>query len=709
MKLAAATIARFSLSIFGVLIWLTTHSQAQEPIGAFPKNRPDFNKIVPLKDSPNFHKIELNNSRSPGVWVALKNWNEGNSIVAENDSIVWVGTSVGLVRWNTLTDSYQTFDETNGLNYSSVTSLAFDSQHRLWIGTGQGLVKYTNGTFSFYNHLNSPIPDAGITDLVIDSSDKVYACMDAYVESREWKNGGLVIFDGASWEFVNLPINGWVGAPFAIACYHDTVWVSDYVLYIYTDNGLEKAPGWTFGGTSSMVVDNQDALWTIASHKLIKYFGGEWKVVMDESEHIRGYGSKLAVDPRGGLWLMGASPLHRLDFADREKGRRRCGSWMPLGICPTNVAEAFVDQVFTSSTNQFFVSPNGLFRFNGDSWETFVVPRTLLSNKIYSLGTSPSGEVYLSGELATQKTDGVHWDSVGAQGWLNPPVKFLPDGSFWHDGIAGKYVTGLDFDSYDALWGAYGSVMQYDNSRLRQWLPPDIGIPTRDGYYSAQFMDVAIDRNDNIWACAWYYGGVMFDRTNWHLFPRSDTTLPNYGYDRIFTDSKGRVWFGSYPSSPNYGFTLFEDNQWKTFYSPQRYSISYIYQMAEDHFGNVWLASGGGLLQYDGATFTVFDNTNSRLNTNTVYAVTVDLANNLWVGTQSGLYVYNPAGVKLAPYSDSSPIDSLSILRDGHSALAKFVPQPFSTASAKFELQRGRGTHKFWTLRVQIFFKIVVL
>ena len=92
---------------------------------------------------------------------------------------------------------------------------------------------------------------------------------------------------------------------------------------------------------------------------------------------------------------------------------------------------------------------------------------------------------------------------------------------------------------------------------FKQWLPKDIGMERPSQYYSPQFMDIAIDRNDNVWATGWYNGTVMYDRTTWHLYYESDTTLPNDEYDRIFTDSKGRVWFGSW-GMPNYGFSMYQ-------------------------------------------------------------------------------------------------------------------------------------------------------
>ena len=95
----------------------------------------------------------------------------------------------------------------------------------------------------------------------------------------------------------------------------------------------------------------------------------------------------------------------------------------------------------------------------------------------------------------------------------------------------------------------------------------------------------------------------------------------------------------------------------------------------------------------------MFDSQNSPLSLNYTSAVTVDSRGQIWIGTRNGLYVYNPTGsVELGPYSFSSPVDSLTIIPDGQFAKASFRPKLPSTIPVTYQLQRGRGTHKFWTV-----------
>lgn len=650
-------------------------------------------------------------------WKAFKNWNEGTSLVAESDSIVWVGTPVGLVRWNTHLRLYETFDQTNGLQFTDIRALAMDRKKQLWIATGQGLVKCADRTFTHYSFINSPLPNAGLTAITIDSADRVFVGMEAYIESQQWKNGGFISYDETSWRIVNLPADGGIGPPWTIAVYHDTVWISGFGdwndLYVYTQGNLTKAPQWSGGGASSIIVDSQDALWVFSQRNLWKYSSGNWNKVFDaDSEHAGTPWSKLAWDPRGGLWLIGHNPPYRLDLNDRASGTRQCGSWMPAGICPVQgIAEAFQAHFARSTALQFFVSEDGLFSFNGSRWDNYTIPKTINDNRVTGLATSPSGEIIISTSKSTQQTDGRNW--IKLSGELNGirsgnnDLRFAPNGTIFanHGSIypnADSYsgfVTGLDFDGFGNLWATY-PLMRFSWPSLARttFTPEDMGIQTPSNKFRPQFMDVIVDKFERVWAAAWYYGAVMFDGKVWHTFPQSNSTLPNSGYDYVYADTKGRVWFAKNQGSPNYGFTVFDGREWRTYSSPQRYQISYVYQIGEDHFGNLWMATGGGLLRFDETSWTIFDKENSFLNTNQISAVTVDRRGNVWIGTPSGLYIYNPSGVDLSIWSMESPVDSIKATRLDLGVRVQFKPKTPAGRVWRYELERGRMTHKFWSI-----------
>jgi Secretion system C-terminal sorting domain len=706
---------------------------AQQHLQISPQNKKALiRKIVPAKNEPSTAvKIKLNNKAAQfGQWTRLKDWNEANSVVAESDSIAWVGTPVGLVRWNVKTNTYQTFDESNGLPFTAINSLAIDRAKQLWISTTQGIVKYFSGTFTSYNYENSNLPPASFTCLTVDSLNNVYVAYDAYVENNNFPDGGLAIFKGASWKYFSIHNSQGNFGPSAVCTYHDTVWIGEYDnIYTFSNDSAMGVPRWKDFGVYSMAVDFQDSLWVLSTdHKMLKYSQYKWKLIIDSV----GFWQAIWNDPLVGLWFSGDRDTwqfpygpFQLNFNDMHEGYKCSTDWLGIpGVCDfAGILGQFCSQYSISARSQFFASvgsansqyqtsEGGLYTYDGFRWQVFRVPITLDENHIYGLGTDQNGEVYLSTPFYTQKTDGQNFQTVG--GWVtglrswNNHFRVAPDGSIYTnhsqiypnwDSYSG-YVTGLDFDSFGNLWTSY-PLMEYSWPGLSSTVITDsaIGYIDNPGYYVPQFMDVTTDKNDNVWAAAWYYGGAMFDRTKWHLLPPSDTTLPNFNYDLVFADSKNRIWFCTNQSSPNYGFTIFDGTNWRTYYSTENYAISYVYQIAEDHFGNIWLATGGGLLKYDGSSFTLFNSDNSPLASDfIVTAVAVDYSSNIWIGTLTGLYIFNPNGVQLGPYTYSSPVDSFSVVKSGNQAIAHFTPSAVASGAAKYELQRGRGAFKFWTV-----------
>jgi hypothetical protein len=434
--------------------------------------------------------------------------------------------------------------------------------------------------------------------------------------------------------------------------------------------------------------------------------------------------SNIWNDPNGGLWLSerdiwwGGDGPYRLDIEMRRQGDY-CGTSF-VGICTIpGIPGQFYAHHALSATSQFFVSigsssgwpeyetfQGGLYKFDGTSWEVFRVPTTILQNEVYGLGSGNQGNIFLSSQSYTQKTNGMDWttigkDETGVNSW-NRDFRFAPDGVLYtnHHQIYPNsgYVTGLDFDGYGNLWACYPMMRFKWPDFTKTVFTYTINQITEP--YHPQIMDVIVDKNEHIWGAAWYYGSVMFDQTNWHPYPPSDTTLPNFDYDLVFADSKGRIWFGTNQSSPNYGFTIYDGSNWATYYSPQRYSISYVYQIAEDNFRNVWLATGGGLLKFDGDSFTVFDKYNSPLSENYTSAITVDERGNIWIGTRNGLFVYNPnSTVDFGQYSFNSPVDSLKLTLVEKFVKVTFDPNSPSSTPVRYQLQRGRGIHKFWTIK----------
>jgi ligand-binding sensor domain-containing protein len=71
-----------------------------------------------------------------------------NALLIDSGGTLWVGTQMGLDRFDATREQYQAYTEQDGLPSSAVEALLEDRQGNLWLGTDKGLAKFNPGTKS---------------------------------------------------------------------------------------------------------------------------------------------------------------------------------------------------------------------------------------------------------------------------------------------------------------------------------------------------------------------------------------------------------------------------------------------------------------------------------------------------------------------------------------------------------------------------------
>jgi len=270
------------------------------------------------------------------------------AMLADGD-IVWVGTSGGVIRYDTKSDDYKLFDVSSGSLLSNGVFHLSKLDNKIVAGTyGGGMSVFDPATEKWRNY---NIPD-GLADQFVYDVQKV-ANGDVWIATWSGANRikGGKIDDPTQWETYN-PKNTHGGLP--------NEWVY----------GLEEGK-------------NGD-MWFATENGLARYKDGKWQ----NWQHDAGLGapydlvkddSKFTTDPGG------ASRHHAQQKA--EQGLQNVN----IAYNPNYVVSLKVDRdgiVWAGTWGA------GLARFDGQKWRNFTVKDGLPSNHIFMLSMDPQGRIW---------------------------------------------------------------------------------------------------------------------------------------------------------------------------------------------------------------------------------------------------------------------------------------------------------------------------
>ena len=258
------------------------------------------------------------------------------SLVLQEDTL-WIGTKVGLYKYNTQNGNKQLYDKTNSpLPNNFVNGIKIDTDQSLWIGTyGGGLVHLKDNQWTIFNKSNSQIVSNNIfwgievfKDILWLGTDKgvatyngntfgVYNQDNSLLPSRVvfslanegdsimWVpiQGGLYKYNG-SWtaytrENSGLPHN---------LVYNVTI--KDNLKYVCTDQGVTCFDGsnWTLKSNDKTLVlkfdPNSDEYWAGTANGLKHFFNNTTQTYNSSNSIMtNNYIQTLIVDNEGTKWI----------------------------------------------------------------------------------------------------------------------------------------------------------------------------------------------------------------------------------------------------------------------------------------------------------------------------------------------------------------------------------------------------------------------
>ncbi len=316
------------------------------------------------------------------------------TILPDGD-IVWVGTSAGVIRYDTQNDDYRLLDTRTGLLANGVFHLG-KKDERLVVGTYGGGLSILNEAEDGWKTYNIPdgLGDGFIYDaLVLDNGDMWIA---TWSGANRVRGGNLD--DRDSWDLYTVANTGG-------ALPND--WV--YALHAGKDGEVWFA---TEGGLARF----KDGVWQNWTHK--DGLGAEFEVVREQIEFDMDPGQYSKHHARQKVEM----GLEQIDVA-----------YNPNYIVALEVGN---DGAVWAGT-----WGGGLSRFDGESWQTYTVADGLPGNHVFMLHVDPEGRLWVGTSNGLARfDDGAFTRYTTEHGLFSNQIFSMAtadDGSKWVGGFGG--------------------------------------------------------------------------------------------------------------------------------------------------------------------------------------------------------------------------------------------------------------------------------
>ncbi len=331
----------------------------------------------------------------PIVWRHFSTANDPVKTMTLDGANLWLGTSKGMIRFNTENGEYQTYSPQStegGIVSKGIYVIRVDPKGNKWVGTyGGGLSKFDGTTWTRYTSADG-LGDNWIYDLLFDPSGTMWVAT--------WS--GVSVFDGAR-----------------------------FTTYTVKDGLADK---WVY----SMVLDQDGVFWFGTEAGVSRFDRKSWTTYT----HKDGVGADVKPDAEtAAQFPAGTTPPGASGGA--EGGDYNYGSSSAahhhmsldkqnMGPNPNFIISALVD---THNQKWFGTWGAGLTRYDGKTWTSFTKEQGLGGNFVLRLTMDPEGHIWAGTDGGASWFDGQRWHTIGA-------AAGLPD----------NYVFSILFDDRGHRW-----------------------------------------------------------------------------------------------------------------------------------------------------------------------------------------------------------------------------------------------------------------
>jgi len=542
-----------------------------------------------------------------GTWIERSNSTYVRD-AAMYGCCIWFATEQGVVKYNTVHNSFETWTQANGLPTNLITSISIDVNGIIWAGTIDSGVCSYNGTKWITYPVAESKPYNYIIDIAIGPDEKVW------ISTQYWINS----FDGITMDR----------------------------FYLNNDESNK--------GITSITVDNINVVW-IGTEKrgVFRFDGNEWKIFNNEKDTHPLFVGAIASGPDGKIWVGTLND----DGVYRYDGQ----SWIKTRVSPQYEDDKQIIKSITIDSNgmAWAVGPMGIYHGHEYSYywskypvEGLVVPSYTIYDGTYrmfgivgNVVISESNEVwgiYSNGIICRlEEKKWIHKATLNNFGSFSVgPIKLNNNGDLWFgtddlglyrydsinwtnytikDGLSSHKINTIDIDPQGRVLAGSpnginvidGSecihIMEGINIRLiscsnngKIWASTSQGIfkihsfsawdsvSTENNFDAAYVHGIEADDDGSLWVVSDKYTLFRYFNGAWKIVSTKNG-LPSDSVRYIKIDSKGLLWVTT--NHPTILLSRQENNTW-THFSNEDGIEARVLRISEDNYGTIWINNG---------------------------------------------------------------------------------------------------------------------
>ncbi|CDF78701.1 two-component system sensor histidine kinase [Formosa agariphila KMM 3901] len=601
---------------------------------------------------------------------------------------MWFGTIDGLNKYNGY--DFEIFrpvlNDSTSISNNRINAIQEDLQQNLWIGTNNGLNFYNRNT-NLFKHI--PLYKEAHK---LSSTKKIINTL-LYDDTKN------VIWIGTSNGLIKITLND------------DSSQLNNLVPehFVYSDKDEASIDN---NNINSIVKDKDGNIWieTNGDH-LNKYNpktnNFERVFIRHNSPYeLNHIPKRLFIDSTNEFWIGN-------DLSNIIVWNKGSDTFKRLSLAEKSIP------IYT-----FFEGSKGLIWIVTDGSGIFLYDKQ--KEKLNQIVNNPSDPFSLPGNQVSdviEDKDGIFWLATYNEGISKLDINKSSFGHYYYqndkpNGLNEKIVQSVMQDSKDRIWlGAYNGGLNYFDEENNAFIAYKHDPTDPNSLSSNKIMYTFEDLDGDIWVCTLDGGVNKFnpETKRFKTYYHHDKDVSSIGQNSVWTgiqDTSNRVWFGlrdegldilDVPTQnfhhfkigssnqegllSNFVFSLHIDSQnrllvgtslglnyinldeigpgipeYITFYEVDINGISgnRINDITEDEFNNIWLGTDIGLfkldenLQLEKSYFT-----SDGLANNLITGVIDDFNNNLWITSRSGLAFLNPKTHSIKNFNTHDGIQGL--------------------------------------------------